>query len=87
MEVKEVFVAVVGRYRFCVLAYDAASGELVTRANGNLEDRVGRATDNGQIGVIDPEHRLIGLHLYDGLFKVCEAFLLRTIASTAWRNI
>ena len=87
MEVKEVFVAVVGRYRFCVLAYDAASGELVTRANGNLEDRVGRATDTGQIGVIDPEHRLIGFHFYDGVFQVCETFLLRTVTTTAWRNI
>jgi hypothetical protein len=24
-----------------------------------------------QIGIIDPDCRLIGLHLYDGLFKVC----------------
>jgi len=23
----------------------------------------------GQIGIIDPDCRLIGLHLYDGLFK------------------
>lgn len=23
-----------------------------------------------QIGIVDPEYRLIGLHLYDGLFKV-----------------
>lgn len=24
-----------------------------------------------QIGIVDPDCRLIGLHLYDGLFKVC----------------
>ncbi|EXC25620.1 DNA damage-binding protein 1a [Morus notabilis] len=37
---------------------------------GDVSDRIGRPTDNGQIGIIDPECRLIGLHLYDGLFKV-----------------
>jgi len=48
----------------------ARAGELVTRANGDVRDNVGRPVDNGQIGVIDPESRMIGLHLYDGLFKV-----------------
>ncbi|KAG6790201.1 hypothetical protein POTOM_006349 [Populus tomentosa] len=37
---------------------------------GDVSDRIGRPTDNGQIGIIDPDCRLIGLHLYDGLFKV-----------------
>lgn len=58
------------RYKFCVLQWDAEAGELVTRAMGDVSDRIGRATDNGQIGIIDPDCRLIGLHLYDGLFKV-----------------
>ncbi|KAI8524591.1 hypothetical protein RHMOL_Rhmol13G0160800 [Rhododendron molle] len=40
------------------------------RAMGDVSDRIGRPTDNGQIGIIDPDCRLIGLHLYDGLFKV-----------------
>ena len=46
------------------------AGELVTRANGDIKDNVGRPVDNGQIGVVDPDTRLIGLHLYDGLLKV-----------------
>lgn len=29
-----------------------------------------------QIGIIDPDCRLIGLHLYDGLFKVCGVELI-----------
>ncbi|XP_030944017.1 DNA damage-binding protein 1-like [Quercus lobata] len=37
---------------------------------GDVSDRIGRPTDNSQIGIIDPDCRLIGLHLYDGLFKV-----------------
>ena len=58
------------RHMFCVLAYDAVKGELVTRAMGDLTDRIGRPTERGQIGIVDPECRVIGLHLYDGLFKV-----------------
>lgn len=50
-------------------AFGPSAGELVTRANGNVEDRVGRPADNGQLGIIDHQCRLIGLHLYDGLFK------------------
>ncbi|KAG8385227.1 hypothetical protein BUALT_Bualt03G0020200 [Buddleja alternifolia] len=38
-------------------------------AMGDVSDRIERPTDNGQIGIVDPDCRLIGLHLYDGLFK------------------
>eukprot|EP01018_Ginkgo_biloba_P003844 Gb_36569 [translate_table: standard] len=58
------------RYKFCVLQWDVEATELITRAMGDVSDRIGRPTDNGQIGIIDPDCRLIGLHLYDGLFKV-----------------
>lgn len=58
------------RYKFCVLQWDCETSELITRAMGDVSDRIGRPTDNGQIGIIDPDCRLIGLHLYDGLFKV-----------------
>ncbi|KAH9606926.1 hypothetical protein KSS87_009321 [Heliosperma pusillum] len=58
------------RYKFCVLQWDPEASELLTRAMGDVSDRIGRPTDNGQIGIIDPDCRLIGLHLYDGLFKV-----------------
>lgn len=57
----------------------ANTGELVTRANGDIQDQVGRPCDSGQIGIVDPACRMIGLHLYDGLFKarmrhpVCDA--------------
>ncbi|CAI0545441.1 unnamed protein product [Linum tenue] len=58
------------RYKFCVLQWDVEASELITRAMGDVSDRIGRPTDNAQIGIIDPDCRLIGLHLYDGLFKV-----------------
>ncbi|XP_047333166.1 DNA damage-binding protein 1-like [Impatiens glandulifera] len=58
------------RYKFCVLQWDPEASEVITRAMGDVSDRIGRPTDNGQIGIIDPDCRLIGLHLYDSLFKV-----------------
>eukprot|EP00051_Salpingoeca_urceolata_P028390 m.486586 g.486586 ORF g.486586 m.486586 type:complete len:1102 (+) comp24511_c0_seq1:335-3640(+) len=57
-------------YQFCVLAYDEASGEIVTRAGGDTSSRTGRPADTGQLGLIESAGRLIGLRLYDGMFKV-----------------
>ena len=34
------------------------------------KDRIGRPSETGIIGIIDPLCRVIGLRLYDGLFKV-----------------
>jgi len=58
------------RWKFCVLEYDAVNKELMTRAMGDLQDRIGKQVDSGQITHIDPNKKLVGLHLYDGLFKV-----------------
>lgn len=58
------------RYRYCVLQWDGRKSELLTRSEGDVSELFGRPTDNGQIGIIDRHYRLIGLHLYDGLFKV-----------------
>ncbi|XP_072033765.1 DNA damage-binding protein 1-like [Amphiura filiformis] len=60
------------RYNACILEYvkDEDSEDIVTRAHGNVQDRIGRPSETGLIGIIDPECRVIGLRLYDGLFKV-----------------
>lgn len=34
------------------------------------QDKIGRPSDTGLMAIIDPECRIIGLRLYDGLFKV-----------------
>eukprot|EP01114_Cavostelium_apophysatum_P022802 TRINITY_DN8377_c0_g1_i1.p1 TRINITY_DN8377_c0_g1~~TRINITY_DN8377_c0_g1_i1.p1 ORF type:complete len:965 (-),score=280.18 TRINITY_DN8377_c0_g1_i1:487-3381(-) len=61
------------RKKFCVLKYEADAGEIHTKAVADVQDRNGRDADVGQIATIDPECRAIGLHLYDGLFKVIPA--------------
>lgn len=74
------------RFQFCVLAYDPTTGEIVTRAQGDVKYKIGKPAE-GQLGIIDPRCRCIGLHLYDGIFQVIpitnqgklyqEAFILR----------
>ena len=61
------------RYQFCILSYDSQRKEIVTEAKGDVADRIGRQAEVGQICVIEPDSRMIGLHLYDGLFKVIQA--------------
>ncbi|CAM9422865.1 unnamed protein product, partial [Hapterophycus canaliculatus] len=58
------------RYQFCVLQYDPVRQEIRTKSSGSVKDRIGRAIDNSKIGVMDPQSRMIGLHLYEGHFKV-----------------
>lgn len=57
------------RYRFMVLAYDKATGKLSTKASGDVQDTVGRDVDDGLRGLVDPQCRLIALHIYEGLVK------------------
>lgn len=48
-----------------------ARGHSVSHLHGSpAQDRIGRPSETGIIGIIDPECRMIGLRLYDGLFKV-----------------
>lgn len=61
------------RYNAMILEWRVgANGELdvVTRAHGNVADRIGKPSENGILAVVDPQARVIGLRLYDGLFKI-----------------
>merc|ERR1719322_173620 len=49
---------------------EGASFDIVTRAYGDVRDKIGKKSETGTIAVIDPESRVIGLRLYDSLFKV-----------------
>lgn len=44
--------------------------EIITKAHGNVADRIGKASETGIKAIIDPKARVIGLRLYDGLFKI-----------------
>lgn len=44
--------------------------EIITKAHGNVSDRIGKPSESGIVAIIDPEARVIGLRLYDGLFKI-----------------
>eukprot|EP00667_Euglena_gracilis_P000838 EG_transcript_838 len=67
-EQKDLLFLVFERYSFCVLEY--AAGEVRTRANGDLVDKIGRKVEIPRIGLINEAGTLIALHLYEGLLKV-----------------
>jgi DNA damage-binding protein 1 len=58
------------RYHCCLLSFDRTKWELVNEYSGEVMDRIGRPDENGHIGIVDPECRMLGLRLYTGLFKV-----------------
>ncbi|BFZ05163.1 hypothetical protein BsWGS_08202 [Bradybaena similaris] len=71
-ETKDLMFLLTHRYNAMILEcqVDGENIEIITRAHGNVQDRIGRLSETGIIGIIDPECRVIGLRLYDGLFKI-----------------
>ena len=69
-ETQEHLLVCTERFKFCVLSFDRTTQEIVTRAYGNTQDRVGVVSDIGQLTIIDPQTRAVGMHIYDGVFKV-----------------
>lgn len=61
------------KYNAAILECNTAADgtiEIITKAYGNVADTISRPSETGSIGIIDPYCRMIGLRLYDGLFKV-----------------
>ena len=69
---KDLVFLVTSRYNAMILECQGGGDnlEIVTLAHGNVGDRIGKPCETGIIGVIDPEARVIGLKLYEGLFKI-----------------
>lgn len=71
-ENKDLLFVLTMRYNAMILECigEADNLEIVTKAHGNVSDRIGKPSDTGILAVIDPKARVIGLRLYDGLFKI-----------------
>ncbi|KAF4521020.1 hypothetical protein B566_EDAN002515 [Ephemera danica] len=71
-EKKDLLFIVTSRYNAMILECigDDDNLEIITKAHGNVADRIGKPSESGIIAIIDPESRVIGLRLYDGLFKI-----------------
>nr|XP_026490966.1 DNA damage-binding protein 1 [Vanessa tameamea] len=72
-EKKDLVFILTARYNAMILEWRTGTNgelEVVTRAHGNVADRIGKPSENGILAVIDPQARVIGLRLYDGLFKI-----------------
>ncbi|XP_017785317.1 PREDICTED: DNA damage-binding protein 1 [Nicrophorus vespilloides] len=71
-EKKDLLFLVTLRYDAMILECisDGDNLEILTKAHGNVADCIGKPSDTGILAVIDPKARVIGLRLYDGLFKI-----------------
>nr|CAI5832421.1 unnamed protein product [Callosobruchus analis] len=71
-EKKDLLFLVTMRYNAMILecVCDGDNIDIITKAHGNVADRIGKPSETGILAVIDPKARVIGLRLYDGLFKI-----------------
>ncbi len=58
------------RSYFCILAYDANKSEIRTRGLGDMSDHIGQQSQAGKLGVVDPQCRMVALHIYEGALKI-----------------
>ncbi|XP_011303524.1 DNA damage-binding protein 1 [Fopius arisanus] len=71
-EKKDLLFLLTTRYNAMILecSGEGEEIEIITKAHGNVADRIGKPSETGIKAVIDPKARVIGLRLYDGLFKI-----------------
>jgi len=58
------------RKNFCVLRYDTVTKSVKTISAGNVKDKVGRDIATGLCGIVDNQHHIISMLVYEGLLKV-----------------
>lgn len=71
-ETKDLLFILTHRYDAMILECKKTHDDIkiVTKAHGNVADRVGKPAETGILAVIDPKARVIGLRMYEGLFKI-----------------
>jgi DNA damage-binding protein 1 len=69
---KDLLFLLTHRYNAMILDFKMKGNdiEILTKAHGNVADRVGKPAETGILAVIDPKARVIGMRLYEGLFKI-----------------
>jgi DNA damage-binding protein 1 len=71
-EKKDLLFILTQRYNAMILecSGEGENMEIITRTHGNVADKIGKPSETGIIAIIDPDCRVIGLRLYDGLLKI-----------------
>ncbi|XP_003389315.1 PREDICTED: DNA damage-binding protein 1-like [Amphimedon queenslandica] len=58
------------RYHVAIVGYDPIANDVLTRAYGDIKERVGKPTLGKNVAMVDPSCQLIALHLYTGQLKI-----------------
>jgi DNA damage-binding protein 1 len=69
-EKQDLLFLLTARYHVAILSFDSIQNDVITRAYGDVKDRVGKPTSGKQVALVDPNCQAIVLHLYAGLLKV-----------------
>lgn len=71
-EDKDLAFVLTGRYDAMILECrkTGTTIDIVTKAHGNVGDRVGKPAETGIIAIVDPKARVIGMRLYESLLKI-----------------
>ncbi|CAL4129658.1 unnamed protein product [Meganyctiphanes norvegica] len=71
-ESKDLLFILTSRYSAMILECvgDGEHLEILTRAHGNVADKIGKPCETGNLAIVDPQARCIVLRLYEGLIKV-----------------
>ena len=63
-ESKDLLFLLTEEYCFCVLEFDDAKGEILTRSSGRVTNPSAKRMDHVQVCLIDPQLRLIAMNLF-----------------------
>ncbi|KJH52137.1 hypothetical protein DICVIV_01723 [Dictyocaulus viviparus] len=70
-ETRDSLLILTAKNHLAIVAWDVEKNELMTRAAGNVCDRVGRPSDYGPIACVN-KSGLIALRIYDGTLKIIQ---------------
>ena len=69
-EAQDLLLIVTEKRHMCILAFDLVEKQIVTRASGTVQDRIGNPRDRDMLAAVDVDCNVILLHMYDGLLKL-----------------
>ncbi|KAL2914374.1 hypothetical protein HK105_206146 [Polyrhizophydium stewartii] len=69
-----------------IVSFNPDTQRIETEGVGSIRDPKARPADAGHIGLVDPENRLLGLHISQGTFKIIPMFH-RGVSPAAWNPV
>lgn len=69
-ELIDYILIVTKKFKYCILTFDTTKKTVITKASGDLRDRIGRPSERGPLISIDSTNRFIFFFIIQGLLKI-----------------